>query len=60
MLAPSDTANTPFATSAFASSPLISFCVAEGRAMSAFSFQGRAPATYLQPYFSAYSRIRPR
>jgi len=38
-------------TNIAASSPLISFCVADGNATSHFTSHGRFPATYLQPYF---------
>ena len=44
MLAPSAMHFTPLAIRALASSPFNSFCVAQGRAMSAFTSHGRLPA----------------
>src|SRR4030042_560140 len=59
MLAPSATRTAPFLRSVFASSPLISFCVALGNAQSHLMPHGRLPSRYLAPYLSAYSLIRP-
>ena len=56
MLAPSATATTPFATSAFASSIKSSFCVAHGRAMSTLTVHTPFPSWYCaEDLFSAYS-----
>src|SRR5262249_52582227 len=61
MLAASDTRYQPLLTSLFASSAVISFSVAHGKAQSHFMPQGRSPATYLEPRnFLAYSLMRPR
>ena len=60
MLAPSATHCTPFLTNVRASSPLSSFCVAQGRAMSTGTCQGVLPSSYWSLNCSAYSLMRPR
>ena len=61
MLAPSQTHLQPFAMSAFAARPSISFCVALGKARSHFTPHGRSPARKrARGKRSAYSLIRPR
>ena len=50
MLAPSATQMQPFLTSVLASSPLISFCVALGKATSHLTPQGRLPARNFAPW----------
>ena len=49
MLAPSATSMQPFFTSSLASSPLISFWVALGKAQSHLTPHGRLPAQVLRP-----------
>ena len=60
MLAPSETTKQPWSTSIWASSLLISFWVALGKATSHFTNQGRMPSKYSHLNLSAYSWIRPR
>lgn len=60
MLAPSETTLTPFSINFLASSPLISFYVAHGRAMSPGIFQGFAfGMNCALEYFLTYSEILP-
>ncbi len=66
MFAPSETQMQPFLTMALAQAPSISFCVAQGRAMSILipwslmASQMFFPSTHMAEYLSAYSLIRPR
>mmetsp|Transcript_51808 Transcript_51808/g.167091 ORF Transcript_51808/g.167091 Transcript_51808/m.167091 type:complete len:217 (+) Transcript_51808:154-804(+) len=60
MLAPSKTPTTPLATRAAPSASSISFCVAEGNAMSAAIDHGRSPSRKTAVGLSrAYSETRP-
>ena len=60
MFAPSATRVQWFLSSAAASAPSISFCVALGKAQSQGMVQGRMPSRYSAPNWSAYSLTRPR
>jgi len=60
MLAPSETTFTPFSSKVLASSPLISFYVAHGSAISAGMCQGLFPLkNSALGYFLTYSAILP-
>src|SRR5665647_255666 len=59
MFDPSDTQLQSFLTSSFASSSFISFCVAQGIAISHLIIHGLFPSKYSTPYLSAYSFILP-
>ena len=53
MFAPSATHSTPFLISIWASASSSSFCVAQGRATSTGTCQGRLPASYFRPNWLA-------
>src|SRR5574344_2132268 len=61
IFAPSATSLQPFLIKAFASSPLSSFCVAQGNAQSTLTDQGLSFAVnFAEGYFVTYSLILPR